>query len=415
MEEPEENIPPEFECSICMKLLLEPVSVTCGHTFCRACLEESLGYRGVCAVCRAPVAGVQAVNVLIKNIIAERFPRTNAERYREKHEQLSADEKEADESRRREASGVVGSGNTSPVLPLTRGLPILLPHCRTEVEISRFSDVRMIEHALQGSRRLGVVEGSSGYDENARPFGVCLEIENVDRSNGQMHVRLVGKHRFWVVEPPQVHEDGFELGRCESFFDEPLELTALLLEPPEPESAADGDAATAGNSRTEITVPELARAVLDLLERQLENVGHSGRHAFMVRFGDMPRISSPTGASTSAAMEKLSFWILGAIVCKDEFRNRWLASVDTRGRLEACGNLLDQAGNRCLLNLPGARSWMRPGQSAFSSLALLIAIVVLLIAKSLGVFEERGISYYRQSSDSEQRLINAYNIAQLLR
>merc|ERR1719473_2641536 len=98
-EEQEEEVPPEFECAICNQLLLDPVSAPCGHTFCRACLEQSLGYRGVCAVCRAPVAGVQAVNVLIRGIIADRFPQALAERHRELQEELSAGEREAAEAR----------------------------------------------------------------------------------------------------------------------------------------------------------------------------------------------------------------------------------------------------------------------------------------------------------------------------
>lgn len=46
---------------------------------------------------------------------------------------------------------------------------------------------------------------------------------------------------------------------------------------------------------------------------------------------------------------------------------------------------LETAGRRPTLNLPGAGSWMSPGQSAFSSLALLVVIVALLVAKALAI------------------------------
>merc|ERR1719436_2247488 len=98
----DEEVPPEFECSICMKLLLDPVTVSCGHTFCRACLDRSLGYRSLCAVCRAPVAAGQGVNILVKSIIADRYPRALAQRHQELEEELQAGEREADEARNRE-------------------------------------------------------------------------------------------------------------------------------------------------------------------------------------------------------------------------------------------------------------------------------------------------------------------------
>lgn len=52
----------EVNCPICMTLLREPVSITCGHTFCHSCLSglwrlpgdsQNLSY--TCPLCRAPV------------------------------------------------------------------------------------------------------------------------------------------------------------------------------------------------------------------------------------------------------------------------------------------------------------------------------------------------------------------------
>ena len=34
----EQRIEPELECSICNEILLRPVSISCGHTFCKECL-----------------------------------------------------------------------------------------------------------------------------------------------------------------------------------------------------------------------------------------------------------------------------------------------------------------------------------------------------------------------------------------
>lgn len=34
----------DFECTLCMKLLYEPVTTPCGHSFCRSCLFQSMDH-----------------------------------------------------------------------------------------------------------------------------------------------------------------------------------------------------------------------------------------------------------------------------------------------------------------------------------------------------------------------------------
>jgi hypothetical protein len=34
----------DFECTLCLKLLYEPVTTPCGHSFCRSCLHQSMDH-----------------------------------------------------------------------------------------------------------------------------------------------------------------------------------------------------------------------------------------------------------------------------------------------------------------------------------------------------------------------------------
>ncbi|XP_061882247.1 LON peptidase N-terminal domain and ring finger 1, like isoform X2 [Entelurus aequoreus] len=44
--------PNDFECSLCMRLLYEPVTTPCGHTFCKNCLERCLDHTPQCPLCK---------------------------------------------------------------------------------------------------------------------------------------------------------------------------------------------------------------------------------------------------------------------------------------------------------------------------------------------------------------------------
>merc|ERR1712023_519314 len=119
--------------------------------------------------------------------------------------------------------------------------------------------------------------------------------------NDRPRVRLLGKFRFWLAEPPQVHGEGFELARCEAFFDNALQAEELVLPAASeigitPEASIDDEAPCAAVA---------ARAALQLLDRQLEHIGQGGRITFFERFGEAPTIRG--GGTTSPALEQISF------------------------------------------------------------------------------------------------------------
>lgn len=42
----------DFDCTLCLKLLYEPITTPCGHSFCRACLFQSMDRYNRCPLCR---------------------------------------------------------------------------------------------------------------------------------------------------------------------------------------------------------------------------------------------------------------------------------------------------------------------------------------------------------------------------
>ncbi|XP_042948271.1 uncharacterized protein LOC122281084 isoform X2 [Carya illinoinensis] len=81
----------EFDCTLCLKLLYEPITTPCGHSFCRSCLFQSMDRRNKCPLCRTVLfvsPRTSAISVTLNNIIQKNFPEEYAERKLE-HDSLT--------------------------------------------------------------------------------------------------------------------------------------------------------------------------------------------------------------------------------------------------------------------------------------------------------------------------------------
>ena len=66
------NIEKLLECALCLSLICEPITISCGHTFCKVCLVKSLKRsHKKCPTCRS-VCHISAEdateNIMIKNL-----------------------------------------------------------------------------------------------------------------------------------------------------------------------------------------------------------------------------------------------------------------------------------------------------------------------------------------------------------
>ncbi|WVZ57327.1 hypothetical protein U9M48_007725 [Paspalum notatum var. saurae] len=81
----------DFECTLCFKLLYEPVTTPCGHSFCRSCLHQSMDHGNKCPMCRTVLfigPRTYPISVTLSNIIQRNFPEEYAER-RSEHETMT--------------------------------------------------------------------------------------------------------------------------------------------------------------------------------------------------------------------------------------------------------------------------------------------------------------------------------------
>ncbi|KAH8931076.1 hypothetical protein BDL97_19G003100 [Sphagnum fallax] len=83
-----EQLQEELTCVVCLEICLEPSTTSCGHSFCKGCLQSVLQKCGLrCPKCRQPLRGSCAtdcpINTVLWNTIQLLFPREAADRIKE--------------------------------------------------------------------------------------------------------------------------------------------------------------------------------------------------------------------------------------------------------------------------------------------------------------------------------------------
>lgn len=75
------KIETSFACPLCESTLYQPVTTSCGHTYCKNCVEPGKN----CRVCGQKIVAVSETNVLVQRLVEKWWPR-EAEASRARHE-----------------------------------------------------------------------------------------------------------------------------------------------------------------------------------------------------------------------------------------------------------------------------------------------------------------------------------------
>jgi len=273
-----------LECGVCLSLVCEPITVSCGHTFCRGCLVTALRRsRKKCPSCRAVChnsAEDQPENVMVANIVKTCFPDIYSERLREAEAEKSA------------------WSTQFPIfyynLPMFPGETLSLHLFEPRYKL-------MMKRIVNTSRKFAYVPNYTDYTAKVGDIALLSELKEVEfLSDGRCLLEAQLLQRQKIVEHfVEEGTQGLHYCRTEVFSDDPV--------PRERQEAVE-----------ELT--SMARNLAEHLYNTKQNKPQILKH-----HGEMP-----------SSAEGLSLWLTAILPFPISYKQQALGSKDTETRLKMC-------------------------------------------------------------------------------
>ncbi|XP_037264488.1 LON peptidase N-terminal domain and RING finger protein 3 isoform X2 [Falco biarmicus] len=203
-----------FRCRKCQGFLFEPVSLPCGHTFCKKCLERDRAAESRCVLCKEAggAAGGQLlrVNVILSNLLAKWFPcQVKASQLR--HEgNLLYKEKKLQAALQKYNEAVSLAPNDHLLYSNRSQINSTLKACEDALHDAETA-CRLQPYWLKGHLRKGQALANLGKTEEAlREFLFCLALDtgNKTAKSEAQKVNVEQKKGFPVQEEPNVTTSG---------------------------------------------------------------------------------------------------------------------------------------------------------------------------------------------------------------
>ena len=201
----------ELECQVCYALMLDPLTTTCGHTFCRKCVARVLDHSRLCPICRRtllmrPGVQTEASNRTLSQLMVKLCPEHVASRL---------------EAAAQEELAMQGNQNV-PLFVCTLAYPSMPTFLhvfepRYRLMIRRAIDTGDRKFGMMMYNRRGQRQGTLGATE-FMPYGTLLHIVSVEMlPDGRSLVETRGLSRFRVNEWGML--DGYIVGNVERLDD----------------------------------------------------------------------------------------------------------------------------------------------------------------------------------------------------
>ncbi|KJP87672.1 hypothetical protein AK88_02700 [Plasmodium fragile] len=216
-----EQIPSELECAICMKLLIIPVTIPCGHNFCRDCLEKAKEYKNTCPLCRSNMGDKKNINILLADLIKEKYPLTYAKRV----EEMEMIKREKEKKILKERFDAI---KNSSVIPLFKVPLIFGPYFPGEVFDLNIYNEKFIDliELISSEERTFAITSSKDKSDNGdeKMYGIHVKILQQNKTNQVFSIKCVANFRVILYNIIHFHQYENYIASHSPLFDESISL-----------------------------------------------------------------------------------------------------------------------------------------------------------------------------------------------
>ncbi|CAD5119433.1 DgyrCDS8044 [Dimorphilus gyrociliatus] len=199
----------EINCSLCWRMLFEPSTTVCGHTFCKECLKRSLDHSPNCPLCKSSLVQMLkhrlfSTDKIFELIVKHFYPQQYSEHYSELLTESLC------------VSGISDREMKVPIFVCV----VTFPGVRCPLHIFEPRYRLMVRRCIEnGSRTFGMVRPMS--DNSYANIGTLMYIEDVTYlPDGRSLIITQGSKRFTVLDRSYV--DGYNVANVRILEDEPI-------------------------------------------------------------------------------------------------------------------------------------------------------------------------------------------------
>ncbi|KAJ5232890.1 hypothetical protein N7468_005846 [Penicillium chermesinum] len=310
----------ELDCQVCYGLILDPVTLPCGHTFCHSCIARSLDHSDLCPICRRKLDMLSSVSseplnrTLVRLIDFFFSDLVEARREALAQDELGVDHKDL------------------PLFVCTLSFPTMPTFLHIFEPRYRLMIRRVVE---SGNGKFGMVmwnrRGRSQSDElGSVPFmqyGTLLMVERYELlPDGRSLVIATGISRFKILEADVL--DGYHVAKTERVDDislaeeerlEAIETTTNI----NTELTDDGDGID--GPLDSMSTQDLMLLTREFIRKQRQSGAPWLHPRVMLAYGPVP---------TDAA--RFPWWFASILPIAEEEKYPILSAISVRERLKIC-------------------------------------------------------------------------------
>ena len=180
----DEDVEENYQCGICLDVLTDPITLPCGHTWCKSCILDTLKVRSRCPNCKKTVpdsiVNDLCVNIFLRNLIDVKYPTRAAQR-----EKILAEKRKTIAAAKVEITNLEQKENASLIAMIPKKVEYAVAKALLAVERVEILTAKFHLLELEG-RLVELVDKGGKYSGQVNALGKRHGIGKTVYSNGDI-------------------------------------------------------------------------------------------------------------------------------------------------------------------------------------------------------------------------------------